>query len=66
MAEFFHAAHKYNCKDALKHAKNYMMKNINAQSSIICYEIAVLCDIPDLKEACKKVLFFQVFFLNLF
>lgn len=55
VTEFLRAAHEYDCKDALKLAKDYMMRNIDAQSSRTYFEIAELYDFPDLKEAIEKV-----------
>lgn len=53
--EFYHAAHKYNCLEALKLVKNYMKENVNINTATNYYETAVLYDFPDLKEACEKV-----------
>lgn len=64
VAEFYSAAHKYICKDALIFAKDYMTKELNPQSAIIFYETAVFYDIPDLKEACLKVCLL-LYFTNL-
>lgn len=55
VADFFHAAHKYNCRDTLERTQDYLMSSVDVKSSIIYCEIAHLCDIPELKKACVKV-----------
>lgn len=55
VAEFYHAADKYICMDALNFCKNYMIQKLDLQSSIVYIETAVLFNIPDLKKACLMV-----------
>lgn len=55
VTEFYHAAHKYNCKDAVNYAKDYMLENLDLQNSTVYYETAVLYDITDVKTAALKV-----------
>lgn len=57
VAQFYQAADKYNCTEALKFVRSYMTENVNIKSAVIYYEIAVLYDLLDLKKACEEVLF---------
>lgn len=54
-AEFYYAAHKYNCIDALEFIKGYMLKEVNPKNSTVFYDIAQLHENHELKEACIKV-----------
>lgn len=61
--EFYYAAHKYNCIDALEFIKAYMLKEVNPENSTVFYDIAQLYENYELKEACIKVsLLFRYFF----
>lgn len=57
MLQFFYAAHKYNCKEALNMVKDYMRTSVDEKSAVIYYETAKLYEFPDVKLACEKVVF---------
>lgn len=54
--EFCHAAHKYNCKEALTFCIRLMLGMINTENVIQFYETSVLFELPTIKDACCKVL----------
>lgn len=54
--EFYAVAHKYNVQKALDFAKDVMIEKMNPENSITFFETAEDYDIPELKEACSKVL----------
>ncbi|XP_063708482.1 BTB/POZ domain-containing protein 2-like [Culicoides brevitarsis] len=53
--EFYYAAHKYNCLDALEFIKNYMLTEVNAENCTSFYAVAHLYENSELKAACAKI-----------
>lgn len=54
-ADFYYAAHKYNCIDALEFITQYMLKELNPENAVVFYADACLYENRELREACVKI-----------
>ncbi|XP_063700002.1 BTB/POZ domain-containing protein 1-like isoform X1 [Culicoides brevitarsis] len=55
LVEFYAAAHKYICSDAMIFAESKMMKEVDSHNVISFYQTAILYELPDLKKKCLDV-----------